>query len=113
MTAARAHGLSAGFLNRHTAPSALLRPCRVEHIQQCPPGALQVVVTISQGKVVWENGKLDVKEGVGRFIKLPTGGELFAGLAEQDRAAIADAFPYGGGKPVQRDLSEKPSKDEL
>ena len=73
-----------------------------------------MVVTISQGKVVWENEKLNVKEGAGRFIKLPTGGELFAGLAEQDKAAIANAFPYGvPGQPVHRDLTEKPSKDEL
>ncbi len=72
------------------------------------------MVTISQGKVVWENGKLDVKEGAGRFIKLPTGGELFAGLAEQDRAAVAEAFPYGvPGQPVMRDLGERASKDEL
>lgn len=77
-------------------------------------GAVQVVVTISQGKVVWENEKLNVKEGAGRFIKLPTGGELFAGLAEQDETAITRAFPYGvPGKPVQRDLTEKPSRDEL
>lgn len=75
---------------------------------------LQVVLTISQGKVVWENEKLSVEEGAGRFIKLPTGGELFAGLAEQDEAAIARAFPYGvPGRPVQRDLTAKPSKDEL
>ena len=73
-----------------------------------------MVVTISLGKVVWESGKLNVKEGAGRFIKLPTGGELFAGLAEQDRAAIAEAFPYGvPGQPVTRDLSERASKDEL
>lgn len=79
-----------------------------------PALPLQVVVTISQGKVVWENDKLNVKEGAGRFIKLPTGGELFAGLAEQDAAAIAEAFPYGvPGQPVKRDLREPGSKDEL
>ncbi len=91
-------------------PHTLCR--RVRTVTSC--GAVQVVVTISQGKVVWENEKLNVKEGAGRFIKLPTGGELFAGLAEQDETAIARAFPYGvPGKPVQRDLTEKPSRDEL
>ena len=75
---------------------------------------LQVEVTISQGNVVWADGKLNVKEGAGRFIKLPTGGELFAGLAEQDEVAIAEAFPYGApGQPVKRDLREGVSKDEL
>ncbi len=57
---------------------------------------------------------MNLKKGAGRFIKLPTGGELFAGLAEQDAAAIAEAFPYGvPGQPVQRDLRENHSKDEL
>ena len=74
----------------------------------------QVEMTISQGNVVWESGELTVKEGAGRFIELPTGGELFDGLAEQDAAAIGKAFPYGvPGKPVKRDLREAGSKDEL
>lgn len=30
----------------------------------------KVVVTISRGRVVWENGKLDVQSGTGRFIPM-------------------------------------------
>lgn len=30
----------------------------------------KVIVTISQGRVVWENDQLNVEEGTGRFIKM-------------------------------------------
>ena len=75
---------------------------------------MQVVATISQGKVVWENGKLDVTEGAGRFLKLPTGGPLFDGLTKIDAGYLAATFPYGTpGQPVKRDLGNAPPKDEL
>jgi hypothetical protein len=75
---------------------------------------VQVVTTISQGKVVWDGSKLHVEEGAGRFLKLPLGGQLFEGLAEIDAGAVAAAFPYGTpGQPVKRDLSAHEPKDEL
>ncbi|EIE27292.1 D-hydantoinase [Coccomyxa subellipsoidea C-169] len=74
----------------------------------------QVVVTISQGKVVWENGKLNIQEGAGRFVKLPVRGPLFEGLDALDAASVASNFPYGTpGQPVVRDLGTTASKDEL
>jgi hypothetical protein len=73
----------------------------------------QVVVTVSQGKVVWEGGALNVKEGAGRFIRTPPFPPLFDGLAEQDAAWTATNFPYGP-VPVQRDASHAADKnDEL
>lgn len=74
----------------------------------------QVVTTISQGKVVWDNGELHVVEGAGRYLKLPVGGPLFEGLGEVDAGAVATAFPYTSGMPVKRDLSMYTAgKDEL
>ncbi|KAG2388114.1 hypothetical protein C9374_000964 [Naegleria lovaniensis] len=39
-----------------------------------------VDVTISNGRVVWENGKLNVQAGSGRFIPTPPFGKMFKGL---------------------------------
>ena len=75
---------------------------------------MQVVVTISQGNVVWENDKLDIKEGAGRFIPLPVGGALFEGLDALDAAHVATTYPYGTpGQPVVRSVGTTASKDEL
>ena len=41
--------------------------------------------TISQGKVVWADGKLDAVEGAGRYIDRPTFPPVFAALALQNR----------------------------
>ena len=41
--------------------------------------------TISQGKVVWADGKLDAVEGAGRYIDRPTFPPVFAALAVQNR----------------------------
>ncbi|CAL8462951.1 g2485 [Coccomyxa elongata] len=74
----------------------------------------KVVVTISQGKVVWENDKLDIKEGAGRFIPLPVGGALFEGLDALDAAYVAANYPYGTpGQPVMRTVGTTASRDEL
>ena len=63
--------------------------------------APQVTTTISRGRLVWHEGKLDVAPGTGRFIPMPTGGALFEGLAKQDAGWVAATFPYGS-TPVPR-----------
>ncbi|GBF89372.1 dihydropyrimidinase [Raphidocelis subcapitata] len=59
----------------------------------------KVVVTVSRGRVVWENGVLDVRPGTSRYVHLPPGGPLFEGLPARDAAAAAR--PYGAA-PVRR-----------
>ena len=75
-------------------------------------GMLQVVTTISQGKVVWHNGKLTVKAGAGRFVKKPLFPPLFDGLKRTDAAWLLNSFPYGT-TPVKREGDLKPARDEL
>ena len=41
--------------------------------------------TVSQGKVVWADGKLDAVEGAGRYVDRPTFPPVFAALALQNR----------------------------
>lgn len=71
---------------------------------------MQVVMTISQGRVVWDGQNLNVKEGAGRFIKLPTFGHLYNGLSAVDASYLEKKFPYGK-VPVHRQDSRQ--KDEL
>ena len=68
----------------------------------------RVTTTISRGRVVWHDGKLTVDKGSGRFIPLPSGGELFVGLEAKDAAAMK-------GSPVNRGEGLPPlqEKDEL
>lgn len=56
-------------------------------------------MTISRGRVVWENGRLDVLPGTSRYIHLPTHGPLFDGIDKRDAARLK--FPYGE-TPVAR-----------
>ena len=51
----------------------------------------KVTTTISQGKVVWENGKLNTVRGAGRFIEMKPFGPLFDGLDKADAAKAAAA----------------------
>lgn len=51
-----------------------------------------VVMTISRGKVVYENGKLNVEKGAGRFIPTPPGGIMFEGLDMEAHAARKPAY---------------------
>ena len=73
------------------------------------PFLLQVVMTISQGKIVWDGSKLHVQPGAGRFIELPTFGRLFEGLDKMDASYLARTYPYGT-IPVQRLF---PMREEL
>lgn len=64
--------------------------------------SVQVVTTISQGKVVWNNGKLNVEPGVGRFIKRkPFAPHVYDGIQQQEALWIQEEFPYGP-TPVSR-----------
>eukprot|EP00240_Pyramimonas_obovata_P002160 CAMPEP_0118924212 /NCGR_PEP_ID=MMETSP1169-20130426/2450_1 /TAXON_ID=36882 /ORGANISM="Pyramimonas obovata, Strain CCMP722" /LENGTH=516 /DNA_ID=CAMNT_0006865303 /DNA_START=62 /DNA_END=1612 /DNA_ORIENTATION=+ len=68
----------------------------------------KVVVTISQGKVVWENDKLSTERGAGRFVPMEPFGPLFDGIDKRDSARAVS--PYGE-TPMPRDYTSK--KDEL
>ncbi len=60
----------------------------------------KVVVTVSRGRVVWENGRLNVQPGTSRYVHLPTNGPLFEGLEKRDAAKLK--FPLYGETPVVR-----------
>lgn len=72
---------------------------------------MQVVTTISRGRVVWHEGKLNVMRGSGRFVPTPTHGPLFQGLDKQP-AHLVDVARYGG-VPVKRSSSGTHERDEL
>ncbi|KAK1292249.1 hypothetical protein QJS10_CPB17g01662 [Acorus calamus] len=63
-------------------------------------GKGRVEVTISRGKVVWENGKLMVEPGYGRYVKMPPFSYLFEGLDRADAAYLSSLRA-----PVQRLVS--------
>jgi len=44
----------------------------------------KVVTTISQGNVVWNHGKLNIKRGAGRFIPLEPFGSLYHGVHQRN-----------------------------
>ena len=70
-------------------------------------------MTISQGNVVWDGGKLTVVAGAGRFVHMPLFPPLFDGQARRDAAWLAQNFPYGE-TPVKREQSGgDASTDEL
>eukprot|EP00803_Ostreobium_quekettii_P009148 evm.model.scf_3327.1 EVM.evm.TU.scf_3327.1 scf_3327:2116-3336(+) len=48
----------------------------------------KVVVTISRGRIVWENGNLNVTPGTGRFVEMLPMGPLFEGLDILDQEAM-------------------------
>lgn len=53
------------------------------------------MTTISRGRLVWHEGRLNVTRGSGRFVPTPPFGPLFDGL---DRAPeyLVDVARYGG-----------------
>ena len=74
---------------------------------------MQVVTTISQGKVVWDNDKLSVTPGSGRFIRRqPFAPHVYQGVTEQEANWMSEAFPYGA-TPVDRKGDKTHSRDEL
>ena len=70
----------------------------------------QVDTVISQGEVVWRDGKLTAAPGRGRLLRRkPFAPAVYDGLdTYYDWQRIAREFPYGP-TPVQR----SPPKDEL
>ena len=63
---------------------------------------MQVTVTISRGRILWQAGRLVAKPGTGRFIRMPLFGALFEGLDRQEQLeAEASAKAYGP-TPVRR-----------
>lgn len=58
----------------------------------------KVTVTISRGRVLWENGKLRATPGSGRFIPLPPFGPLFHGLDQQHEADMVQHHHWHQGK---------------
>lgn len=48
----------------------------------------KVTTTISRGRLVWHDGKLDVPKGSGRFIPLAPFGSLFEGLERQGSSTV-------------------------
>ena len=73
----------------------------------------QVVTTISQGKIVWDNDKLSVEPGSGRFIRRqPFAPHIYTGIKEQEAQWIAEEFPYGA-TPVKRKGDKAAGRDEL
>jgi dihydropyrimidinase len=66
----------------------------------------KVTSTISRGRLVWHDGKLDVVAGSGRFVPLPPFGPLFDGLQRQGGSTVerlVGAFAARNGPtPVQR-----------
>mmetsp|Transcript_416 Transcript_416/g.968 ORF Transcript_416/g.968 Transcript_416/m.968 type:complete len:146 (-) Transcript_416:1666-2103(-) len=44
----------------------------------------KVVTTISQGRIVWNNGKLNVRRGAGRFIPLEPFGSMYHGVHKRN-----------------------------
>lgn len=58
-----------------------------------------IEVTISQGRVVWENSQLNVQRGTGRYISMPPFGYLFDGLEKLDSAYLSSLKA-----PVHRSL---------
>ena len=76
----------------------------------CPP-ACQVVTTLSRGRLVWHNGRLNVTRGSGRFVPTPPFGSLYDGL-DRRPPYLLDVARYGG-VPVRRVGDKPPKHDEL
>lgn len=49
----------------------------------------KVEVTIAGGRIVWENNKLNVNPGSGKYIKLPPFSYLFDGIEKADASSLS------------------------
>jgi len=56
-----------------------------------------VEITISRGRIVWQEGNLNVVPGSGRYITMPPFGYLFDGIDKADADYLASLHA-----PVQR-----------
>ena len=74
---------------------------------------MQVITTISQGRVVWEHGKLHVQPGRGRFIPRPAFPPMFDGLNRTDAAWLHANFPYGRTPVIRNDDQANLTRNEL
>jgi hypothetical protein len=103
-------------VHRFITESGRLPHARARALSAREPGErtrTQVDVTVSQGCVVWEGGQLHVRQGAGRFLPLPTGGPLFAGLDRLDASYVERTYPYGP-VPVRRAATgAAKARDEL
>lgn len=52
-------------------------------------GKGKVEVTISRGRVVWENGELKVAPGTGKYVEMPPFGYLFDGIGKADQKYLS------------------------
>lgn len=57
----------------------------------------KVEITISRGRIVWEDGKLRIDPGSGRYIMMPPFSYLFDGIEKKDAAYLSSLRA-----PVQR-----------
>ena len=95
--------------SHHTGPSLLL-PLLLplgKHIQG------KVTTTISRGRLVWHDGKLDVAKGSGRLLQLSPFGPLFEGIDRQGASTAAQLLKSfssrNGVTPVSRSDSSSSS----
>ncbi|CAI5468113.1 unnamed protein product, partial [Closterium sp. Yama58-4] len=82
-----------------TSPTVIPPPshyCPSNHHNVIPQGNIEV--TVSQGRVVWQHGRLNVTRGAGRFVPMRPFGPLFHGLQARDAARLQS---YSA--PVRRD----------
>ena len=64
---------------------------------------LQVKMTISQGNIVWQDGKLNVTSGSGRYIAMkPFAPHIYSGTKQRVGQWIGDFFPYGKTPVVRK-----------
>ncbi|PKU59800.1 dihydropyrimidinase [Dendrobium catenatum] len=77
-------------------PNASFRISAISHhsrsdtnVYEGKTGKGKVEVTISGGRVVWEEGNLKITSGSGKYIKMPPFSYLFDGIDKADAAYLA------------------------
>lgn len=74
---------------------------------------MQVVTTISRGRVAWHNNEFLLSPGSSRFISTPPGGPMFHGLAKQDLAKTRHPTSFSRLHHTQPLLQSNDVHDEL